>query len=877
MKLTGISALALLAVAGAAVAAPRETTTFPASIPSASSGAVGGGHNQTEAISVLNQTFTGGYTAVRLNLTGTLTSVVAISYSAEAQIYVIPAAGAPFTIAPFTGQTFTSVNIPAGYGVNLAGTGYDPVGQWTYRFFETYQDGAAGATNANWENLVMTFDDAVPPPPPPPTASIDFGVLASSPDFLPAQSTDITDPAQVCWVKFVVPQEVTTVNGRYLDIDTQGSSMADTYMTWFDSTGTPMRNAANTGNLVNDDGGIGLLSLMSFGSGLRPGPGVGALNYAGQDGSLAAGTYWVAACDYFPTGIGAPFQITPGGDLGSITINLRYGQDLPPAPPTTFFDMGAIPTTGTFVTHSFGLDPATVKWAKITIGAIDAAASTYLDLDTETSTALTSAICLFNPDGTIAGQDTIDGSGTLSQLTFGAGTRGPVGNGALYNGRDGATLAAGDYYVAISMTPAAFVPGWLANSTSVDTGDVVLRVRAGTQPAPAAPATFTNLGVIPNTGVFVTSTAAIATEGQVNWYKFTLDAGVDRANREYLDIDTEESTALATAIGLYNADTGAVIVTDTVDGTGTLSQISIGRGVRPAVSDGLAYNGRDGATIAAGEYFLAVTEPPSTFAAPWLAFSGGTETGVNIQVRVRRGVQPAATPPAGSIDLGNLRGDKVVDTEDGNPITITDTQIKWYKFHLSEAASTATTRYVDIDTYGSDFDTELGLYDAAGTLKAANDDGAAGLLSLLTFGDTVNVRPATAGGTDDFARDGRNGDLAAGDCYLAVGKFNTNYADEFDVTSTATGIGTLVINIYNNYPIAVPRCNAADVAGLGGSIGPDLQLTADDVVVYLGAFFSGNLAVADIAVLGGAPGADGQLTADDIVYFLSQFFSPCNP
>ena len=72
-------------------------------------------------------------------------------------------------------------------------------------------------------------------------------------------------------------------------------------------------------------------------------------------------------------------------------------------------------------------------------------------------------------------------------------------------------------------------------------------------------------------------------------------------------------------------------------------------------------------------------------------------------------------------------------------------------------------------------------------------------------------------------------------------------------------------------------CNAADVAGLGGSIGPDGQLTADDVVVYLAAFFSNNLAVADIAVLGGAPGHDGQLTADDIVYFLSQFFSPCNP
>ncbi|MGH7132156.1 MAG: GC-type dockerin domain-anchored protein [Phycisphaerales bacterium] len=78
-------------------------------------------------------------------------------------------------------------------------------------------------------------------------------------------------------------------------------------------------------------------------------------------------------------------------------------------------------------------------------------------------------------------------------------------------------------------------------------------------------------------------------------------------------------------------------------------------------------------------------------------------------------------------------------------------------------------------------------------------------------------------------------------------------------------------------PASVTPCNAADVAGLGGSVGPDGQLTADDVVVYLAAFFGNNLAVADIAVLGGGTGHDGLLTADDIIYFLSRFFSPCNP
>lgn len=70
--------------------------------------------------------------------------------------------------------------------------------------------------------------------------------------------------------------------------------------------------------------------------------------------------------------------------------------------------------------------------------------------------------------------------------------------------------------------------------------------------------------------------------------------------------------------------------------------------------------------------------------------------------------------------------------------------------------------------------------------------------------------------------------------------------------------------------------NLADVAGLGGSVGCDGQLTADDLIVFLDALFAGNLAVADIAGLGGSAGADGQITTDDLIRFLDQFFTPCS-
>ncbi|MGH7131137.1 MAG: PQQ-dependent sugar dehydrogenase [Phycisphaerales bacterium] len=63
----------------------------------------------------------------------------------------------------------------------------------------------------------------------------------------------------------------------------------------------------------------------------------------------------------------------------------------------------------------------------------------------------------------------------------------------------------------------------------------------------------------------------------------------------------------------------------------------------------------------------------------------------------------------------------------------------------------------------------------------------------------------------------------------------------------------------------------ADVAGLGGTIGPDGQRTVDDIVTFLTLFFSGDQ-LADLASLGGVLTPDDQITVDDLVAFLSAFF-----
>lgn len=76
--------------------------------------------------------------------------------------------------------------------------------------------------------------------------------------------------------------------------------------------------------------------------------------------------------------------------------------------------------------------------------------------------------------------------------------------------------------------------------------------------------------------------------------------------------------------------------------------------------------------------------------------------------------------------------------------------------------------------------------------------------------------------------------------------------------------------------LGIPRC-VADVAQLGGSAtcSADGQVSADDLVAYLGAFFAGNLELADIASLGGNLAPDGRITADDLIAYLGAFFAGC--
>lgn len=90
--------------------------------------------------------------------------------------------------------------------------------------------------------------------------------------------------------------------------------------------------------------------------------------------------------------------------------------------------------------------------------------------------------------------------------------------------------------------------------------------------------------------------------------------------------------------------------------------------------------------------------------------------------------------------------------------------------------------------------------------------------------------------------------------------------------ANATGFQGSILNVPG---IQVPSTCLADVAGSNQSVGGDGNLTADDVIVFLGAFFGGDLWGADVAGANQATLPDGVLTADDIIVYLGGFFAGC--
>lgn len=148
----------------------------------------------------------------------------------------------------------------------------------------------------------------------------------------------------------------------------------------------------------------------------------------------------------------------------------------------------------------------------------------------------------------------------------------------------------------------------------------------------------------------------------------------------------------------------------------------------------------------------------------------------------------ALAQPAIFTDLGTHTATEVFSV----PVTLTAANdIQWFRIELP--ANSSTDGWVDIwtNTPGDITDSELGIYDNSGNIvggtlaTGSDDDSGPGLLSQLSYGQTLPTRPAIGTGA---VRAGQDGTLGGGIYWVAVGRFSVTHGlTGWTVTSSYTG------------------------------------------------------------------------------------------
>lgn len=304
-----------MAVSAAASASVRETFTL--------SGLPSEGTTPTSP-SAGSGMFTslGGYSLGRIDFSGTLVSTGIGSYGSESRVRIQSPLGGFLELQPFPSATdvFTSLSFTGSMFISF---GSNPVGAWSVRTFESFDD--SGGVDANWSSMEFRFTDEPPVAP----SAIDLGSLASG---RTTASGSVDASNRVRWYKFTTVADATAAMSTYLDVDTEGSAFLPT-------NDTEIALYTSTGVLVgtDDDDGSGLLSQLTYGAGTRPAApptGGGTLGsvYDGRDGALAAGTYYLAIAS-FNSVFSDGFTVTAGTSYtGNFNININT--NAVPAPGT---------------------------------------------------------------------------------------------------------------------------------------------------------------------------------------------------------------------------------------------------------------------------------------------------------------------------------------------------------------------------------------------------------------------------------------------------------------------------------------------------------------------------------------------------------------
>ncbi len=221
--------------------------------------------------------------------------------------------------------------------------------------------------------------------------------------------------------------------------------------------------------------------------------------------------------------------------------------------------------------------------------------------------------------------------------------------------------------------------------------------------------------------------------------------------------------------------------------------------------------------LAPGNYWASASGFNTTFGDGWVASGAGRAAGT----------------------IGGAFGSASV-----GPAALAADEVQWFKFEidtgvimppvatdLGDIATEADT--FNLDTFGSDIDTELGLWDSNGALLGNNDDAGGGLQSEL---------PGLM--------------LAEGTYYMSISGFNTTFGGLFSATTTSTAAGTII--------------GLANTTGIG-----PVPIAPGEVQFYsFNVTGAGGGCIGDIADDFGNLGADGMVSFGDFLALLG-LLGPC--
>jgi hypothetical protein len=274
--LSSIAVAALMASAGAQV---RESVTYT---NVNSNGPVGNAVNDVRTYSA-----SGGYTMPSMRIAGTLTRINSASYASEARIRITAPNGAFTDFQMFTQTSFTTLT---GEG-RVYTVPFNPAGNWTFRFYESFDDGGTSSVDARWDSITFEYRE---------DPLHDFGTINAPGTY---SVTRALGAREILWYTLILPVDVTSASGLSLEINTLGSSLSisnDTEIALYDAFGNKIAE--------NDDiGGGNLLSRLVFG--------------AGGSSDLTAGVYFIGAGGYNTTWSNV-FPSSTSSYTGNLVLNI---------------------------------------------------------------------------------------------------------------------------------------------------------------------------------------------------------------------------------------------------------------------------------------------------------------------------------------------------------------------------------------------------------------------------------------------------------------------------------------------------------------------------------------------------------------------------